>query len=84
MLLHLLTSVRWRWLGQLKQADGGFRMCIGGEEDVRWVRGDSTAGDSYLIDNEVLLGVHIAQWSSFACLMFRWICHPMRPPGVMA
>ena len=26
---------RWRWLGQVKQADGGFEMCKGGEEDVR-------------------------------------------------
>jgi protein farnesyltransferase subunit beta len=25
----------WRWLGSLKQADGGFRVAIGGEEDVR-------------------------------------------------
>lgn len=26
---------RWQWLGRLKQADGGFRVCEGGEEDVR-------------------------------------------------
>jgi protein farnesyltransferase subunit beta len=26
----------WRWLGALKQPDGGFQMFIGGEEDVRW------------------------------------------------
>ncbi|KAF4125543.1 protein farnesyltransferase subunit beta [Geosmithia morbida] len=25
----------WRWLGSIKQADGGFQMAIGGEEDVR-------------------------------------------------
>lgn len=25
----------WKWLGQVKQADGGFRMAIGAEEDVR-------------------------------------------------
>ncbi|THC89166.1 hypothetical protein EYZ11_011383 [Aspergillus tanneri] len=25
----------WRWLGRLKQGDGGFRVCEGGEEDVR-------------------------------------------------
>ncbi|KAL2040809.1 hypothetical protein N7G274_006267 [Stereocaulon virgatum] len=25
----------WRWLGQLKQSDGGFSLCVGGEEDVR-------------------------------------------------
>ncbi|KAK2786977.1 CAAX farnesyltransferase (FTase) subunit beta [Onygenales sp. PD_12] len=25
----------WQWLGTLKQADGGFRLCLGGEEDVR-------------------------------------------------
>jgi protein farnesyltransferase subunit beta len=32
----VLTRVfRWQWLGRLKQADGGFRVCEGGEEDVR-------------------------------------------------
>ena len=25
----------WKWLGQLKQADGGFTVCEGGEQDVR-------------------------------------------------
>ncbi|EER24306.1 protein farnesyltransferase beta subunit, putative [Coccidioides posadasii C735 delta SOWgp] len=25
----------WKWLGQLKQPDGGFQVCLGGEEDVR-------------------------------------------------
>lgn len=25
----------WRWLGKLKQKDGGFQMAEGGEEDVR-------------------------------------------------
>ncbi|KAJ5129317.1 uncharacterized protein N7515_005356 [Penicillium bovifimosum] len=25
----------WQWLGRLKQPDGGFRVCEGGEEDVR-------------------------------------------------
>ncbi|KAL8729817.1 MAG: hypothetical protein Q9181_004863 [Wetmoreana brouardii] len=25
----------WRWLGQVKQKDGGFRVCVDGEEDVR-------------------------------------------------
>ncbi|PTU24265.1 hypothetical protein P175DRAFT_0505943 [Aspergillus ochraceoroseus IBT 24754] len=25
----------WRWLGRLKQPDGGFTLCEGGEEDVR-------------------------------------------------
>ncbi|KAL9603328.1 MAG: hypothetical protein Q9179_002241 [Wetmoreana sp. 5 TL-2023] len=25
----------WRWLGQVKQEDGGFRVCVDGEEDVR-------------------------------------------------
>lgn len=28
---------RWSWLGELKQPDGGFRMVVGGEEDVRLV-----------------------------------------------
>lgn len=27
----------WRWLGSLKQPDGGFQMSVGGEEDVRYV-----------------------------------------------
>ncbi|KAJ5923488.1 hypothetical protein N7454_008733 [Penicillium verhagenii] len=26
---------RWQWLGRLKQADGSFRVCEGGERDVR-------------------------------------------------
>jgi protein farnesyltransferase subunit beta len=25
----------WRWLGTIKQPDGGFQVCLGGEEDVR-------------------------------------------------
>ncbi|KAM7207503.1 Terpenoid cyclases/protein prenyltransferase alpha-alpha toroid [Naviculisporaceae sp. PSN 640] len=25
----------WRWLCSLKQPDGGFRVCVGGEEDIR-------------------------------------------------
>ncbi|KAG0648919.1 Ras s prenyltransferase subunit beta [Hyphodiscus hymeniophilus] len=25
----------WKWLGALKQADGGFQMSVGGEEDIR-------------------------------------------------
>ena len=25
----------WRWLGSIKQPDGGFQVCLGGEEDVR-------------------------------------------------
>ncbi|KUJ21780.1 CaaX farnesyltransferase-like protein beta subunit Ram1 [Mollisia scopiformis] len=25
----------WKWLGALKQPDGGFQMCVGGEEDIR-------------------------------------------------
>ncbi|MCJ1313373.1 CAAX farnesyltransferase (FTase) subunit beta [Agyrium rufum] len=27
--------VLWRWLGSVKQADGGFTLSVGGEEDVR-------------------------------------------------
>lgn len=27
----------WKWLGSLKQPDGGFQMAVGGEEDVRYV-----------------------------------------------
>lgn len=27
----------WEWLGDLKSADGGFAMCVGGEIDVRYV-----------------------------------------------
>ena len=29
------VSCRWRWLGELKQQDGGFAVCVGGEKDVR-------------------------------------------------
>ena len=25
----------WKWLGELKQPDGGFQVCVGGEEDIR-------------------------------------------------
>ena len=25
----------WKWLGSLKQPDGGFQVCLGGEEDIR-------------------------------------------------
>ncbi|OJJ44076.1 hypothetical protein ASPZODRAFT_135526 [Penicilliopsis zonata CBS 506.65] len=28
-------TAMWRWLGRLKQPDGSFRVCEGGEEDVR-------------------------------------------------
>ncbi len=28
----------WRWLCSLKQPDGGFQVCLGGEEDIRYVR----------------------------------------------
>jgi protein farnesyltransferase subunit beta len=27
----------WRWLCTLKQPDGGFQVCFGGEEDIRFV-----------------------------------------------
>lgn len=27
----------WRWLCGLKQPDGGFQVCLGGEEDIRYV-----------------------------------------------
>ena len=26
----------WKWLGDLKQRDGGFTLSVGGEEDVRY------------------------------------------------
>ena len=32
---RMFLVLRWRWLGELKQSDGGFRMSVGGEEDVR-------------------------------------------------
>ncbi|KAK5136107.1 hypothetical protein LTR08_004157 [Meristemomyces frigidus] len=28
-------AAMWRWLGTVKQADGGFRMAVGAEEDIR-------------------------------------------------
>ena len=27
---------RWKWLGEIKQPDGGFALCKGGEVDVRY------------------------------------------------
>ena len=33
---HDNCAFRWRWLGQVKQSDGGFRLCVAGEEDVRY------------------------------------------------
>ncbi|KAI9838302.1 MAG: hypothetical protein M1819_005570 [Sarea resinae] len=34
--LNLINrKTMWKWIGDLKQPDGGFRMCVGGEEDVR-------------------------------------------------
>lgn len=27
----------WKWLCSLKQPDGGFQLCLGGEEDIRYV-----------------------------------------------
>ncbi len=33
----------WKWLCSLKQADGGFRMSVGGEEDIRYVDSWRTA-----------------------------------------
>ena len=33
----------WKWLGRLKQADGGFQMSEGGEEDVRYVKRNTTS-----------------------------------------
>lgn len=27
----------WKWLSRLKQPDGGFQVCVGGEEDIRYV-----------------------------------------------
>ena len=29
--------ISWKWLGKLKLNNGGFRVCVGGEEDVRYV-----------------------------------------------
>ncbi|TKA22952.1 hypothetical protein B0A50_07694 [Salinomyces thailandicus] len=28
-------TAMWRWLGEVKQADGGFKMALGAEEDIR-------------------------------------------------
>jgi protein farnesyltransferase subunit beta len=32
---YIVLLTRWRWLGRLKQSDGGFSVTEGGEEDVR-------------------------------------------------
>jgi protein farnesyltransferase subunit beta len=39
----------WEWLGDLKGADGGFAMCIGGEVDVRYVHPVSPGSFSRLV-----------------------------------
>lgn len=33
----LSNKSRWQWLGALKQAEGDFEVCVGGERDVRCV-----------------------------------------------
>ena len=40
----LRKSPRWKWLGNLKQLDGGFAVCEGGEEDVRYNKTDELYG----------------------------------------
>jgi hypothetical protein len=37
MLSLVLSHLRWRWLGQMKQRSGGFSMAQGGEVDIRYV-----------------------------------------------
>ena len=34
----LRVSTSWKWLGNLKQGDGGFTVYEGGEEDVRYFK----------------------------------------------
>lgn len=31
----LTYNFRWHFLGRMKQADGGFTVTVGGEEDIR-------------------------------------------------
>lgn len=38
---------RWKWLGELKQDDGGFIMSVEGEEDVRFVSGSFQGSRRY-------------------------------------
>jgi protein farnesyltransferase subunit beta len=62
----------WRWLCSLKQPDGGFQVCLGGEEDIRYVmssleketRPELTAAEK---------GGHTAQPSSSLFCVSRWI-----------
>jgi protein farnesyltransferase subunit beta len=39
----------WKWLGSLKQPDGGFQMALGGEEDVRYVCRDGESFSLFLL-----------------------------------
>lgn len=57
----------WRWLCSLKQPDGGFQVCLGGEEDIRYV-GLKKAARAELTARK---GVHTAQPSLFLCCVFR-------------
>lgn len=34
-LLINWLNYSWKWLGDLKQPDGSFQVCVGGEQDVR-------------------------------------------------
>jgi protein farnesyltransferase subunit beta len=53
----------WRWLGSIKQRDGGFQMFIGGEEDVRYARPPPHV-HIYLAHSTPLV-VHTVQLSSY-------------------
>lgn len=46
---------RWKWLGELKQDDGGFIMSVEGEEDVRFVSGSFQVLHRYSIQQGRLL-----------------------------
>ena len=50
---------RWKWLGEIKQSDGGFAVCKGGEVDVRYTHGTLNRFEARLMLTEVL----IVRWS---------------------
>jgi len=63
----------WRWLCSLKQPDGGFQVCLGGEEDIRSVLVSRAPDKPELTAGKTKKGVHTAQRSSSHYYVSRWI-----------
>lgn len=74
----------WKWLCSLKQADGGFQMALGGEEDVRYVT-PSIHVNFFLCNSSLTMSslsscveAPTAQPSSSRCSTSPSICHQTR------